>query len=389
MRVLVDGMLLGDRPSGVEVSIEGLCRGLGAQAGAHEFMVVHRPDYQAERLRSPVLGTCAAPGWTCSRAGRILWEQSALPGFARRWGAKVLHAPGYVMPLSWRGPSVLTVYDVLALSHPEWCKRSNVWHYGRTLPASLRRASLVVVPSEVVRCEVEACAEIEPGKVRVVPLGLGEHFAPVEEGTVARTRELYKLERPYLLWVGNLEPKKNLPGLIRAFELAGGRIPHDLILVGKVGWQAQASLQALTQSPLAGRLRRLDYVPASDLPALYAGADLLVHWSLYEGAGLTPLEALACGTAAVVSDGGALPELAGQVAPVVPLTAGPEALAEEIVSLLGDCDRRARIVAEGEALVSRLRWPHYAQQIVALYEEAAALASSSQDRHRTARSDCG
>ncbi|MCE5217444.1 glycosyltransferase family 4 protein [bacterium] len=377
MRVLVDGMLLGDRPSGVEVSIEGLCRGLGAQIGAHEFMVVHRPSYQAEALQGPVLTTHAAPGWTCSRAGRILWEQSALSRFARRWGARVLHAPGYVMPLFWRGGSVLTVYDVLALSHPEWCKRSNVWHYRRALPVSLRRATVVVVPSEVVRREVVACAPIEAGKVRVIPLGLGDQFAPVEEGTVARARELYQLQKPYLLWVGNLEPKKNVPGLIRAFEAASSRIPHDLVLAGKVGWQAQASLQALAESPVAGRLRRLDYVPASDLPALYAGADLLVHWSLYEGAGLTPLEALACGTAAIVSDGGALPELAGQVAPVVPLAAGPEALAEQIVSLLGDSDRRARIVAEGQALVSRLRWSRYAQHIVALYEEAAALASSS------------
>lgn len=367
-------MLLGGTHSGVEAAIEGLCLGLREADGGHEFLVAHRPAYDAVELRGGPITAFRTPAWTGPRAGRIIWERAALPRVARRWGAQVLHAPGYILPAGWRGPAVLTVYDILALTHPEWCKWSNVAHYRRALPRSVARADLVAVPSECVRGELLEGLGVAPEKVRVVPLGVAPHMAPAPEEAVAAVRNYYDLPARYLLWVGNIEPKKNLEGMVRAFELAAPEIPHEFVIAGRAAWKAGPALEAIARSPVGPRIRRLGYVPASLLPALYTGADLLVHWSLYEGAGLTPLEAMACGTPAVVSDGGALPEVAGQAAPVVPL-GDAAAPAAEIVALLTEPGRLERLRAGARGWAAQFTWPAHARRMVALYEEAVGRAT--------------
>ncbi len=372
----MDAMLLGGNHSGVEVAIEGLCRGLCETAVGHEVAMVHRPQYDARDLSTATMTPLVAPAWTRWRAGRILWERLALPQVAREWHARVLHAPGYVMPLGWRGPTVVTVYDVLALSHPEWCRWSNVVHYRRMLPASLRRADIVVVPSQTVATEVVEHVAIDPAKVRVVPLGVAGAMAPAGEAALRAARSVLDLPERYLLWVGNLEPKKNLGGIVAGFAEAAAQIPHDLVLVGQTGWKCAPSLQALRDSPVSHRIRRLGYVPAAMLPAVYSGADLLVHWSLYEGAGLTPLEAMACGTPAIVSDGGALPELAGRHARVVPL-GDPRALAAAIVEMVSDRAQHARLREESVRWARQFTWQEHARRMVTLYEEAARLGAAT------------
>lgn len=375
MRVVVDAMLLGGRHTGVEVAISGLCSGL-AQLQGHESLVVHRPAFDSRDLLSRSLQVHVAPGWTAGRPGRILWERLALPKLARSWGADVLHAPGYVLPPGWQGPVVLTVYDILAISHPEWCQWANALHFRHALPVSVRRADVICVPSQVVKAELVEHLGVDPGNVRVVPLGVGPEMRPASCEAITAARELLDLPERYLLWVGNIEPKKNVTGLVRAFELVAGDIPHELVIVGKAAWKSASALQAIERSPVAGRVRRLGYVPSSLLPALYSGADLLVHWALYEGAGLTPLEAMACGTPAIVSDGGALPEIAGTVAPVVPL-GEPSRLAVAIRELVYDRRRREDLAEDGRRWAAQYTWVECARRTIELYEEAQTVASTA------------
>ncbi len=294
-----------------------------------------------------------------------------LPRLARKWGADLLHGPGYVIPPGWRGPSVVTVYDVLALSHPEWCKGANALHYRVALPQSIRGASAVVVPSETVATEVVSHVGIPGEKLHVVPLGLSEQMQPADEEQVKAVRQRHNLPERYVLWVGNLEPKKNVAQMVRAFELASESIEQDFVLAGRIAWKAESSLRAIAESPAAARLHRLGYVASEELPALYSGADLLVHWSLYEGAGLTPLEAMACGTPAVVSDGGALGELAGQRATVVPL-GDPADLAAAMVELLRDAPRRDELGRAGREWATQFTWQAHADRVIGIYEEAAS-----------------
>ncbi|NSW58295.1 MAG: glycosyltransferase family 4 protein [Armatimonadetes bacterium] len=376
MRVAVDAMLLGGAHSGVEVSIEGLCEGLAAVCEDHRFLITHRPGYTPADIEDGPFDFRLAPGWTAGKAGRIIWERICLPKVAREWGAEVLHGPGYLLPSGWRGPSVVTIYDILAITHPEWCSRANALHYRFALPRTVRQAHAILAPSEAVRAELVGHLGADPRRVHVVHLGISAIMQPPDRQAMDRVMDRYHVERPYLLWVGNIEPKKNVAGIVQAFERIARAIPHRLILVGRAAWKSEPDLRAIETSPARARIIRLGYVPAEDLPALYAGADLLVHWSLYEGAGLTPIEAMACGTPAIVSDSGALPELAGQVAPVVPL-GDPDQLAHAMTSLLADRDRLAQLREAGIEWARQFTWAQHARQALGIYREAIELAAKT------------
>lgn len=375
MRVAIDAMLLGGAHSGVEVSIEGLCAGLDAVAGDERFLVPHRPGYRPGP-HSAHLEYTSGPGWSACKPGRIAWERFRLPGVARAWGADLLHGPGYLLPPGWDGPAVVTVYDILALSHPEWCSRANALHYRGALPRTIRQAHRVMVPAGAVRDEIIQRLGTDADKLRVVHLGIPGSMRPPAPSQVEQVLHTHRLQTPYLLWVGNIEPKKNVTGLLRAFERVAWDIPHRLVLAGRAAWKSAPILAALESSPLRDRIIRVGYVPPEDLPALYAGADLLVHWSLYEGAGLTPIEAMACGTPAIVSDAGALPELAGQIAPVVPL-GDPDDLAGEILALVNSPDRVEALRQEGLGWAGQFTWARHAREVLRVYREAIQVASAT------------
>ena len=365
MRIALDGMLLGGHHSGVEQSIAGLIHALPQAAPEHEYLLVCRREYAPD---SP-LPTLVAPAWAQARLGRIIYEQTRLAHDL--WGrCDLLHAPGYIMPLNWRGPSVLTVYDVIALQFPHLCTPGNVWHYGRMLPRSLRRADAIVVPTETVARDVRQLVPEAGEKLHVIPLGIEECYRPATETEIVRVRQQHGLPERTLLCVGNIEPKKNLPAVLEAFDEAAATLPHDLVIAGRPAWRCgefQATLAGLRHR---ARVHVLGYVAGADLPALYSGADLLIQWSHYEGMGLPPLEAMACGTPALVSDGGALPEVAGVAAQVVPL-GPPQRLAEALVALMQNEARLAQLREAGLRHASQFTWPAHAARVAQLYAQVS------------------
>lgn len=365
MRVALDGMLLGGRHSGVEQAIAGLLAGLAEVGGEHEYLVVHRGEYEpppGAGLRSLV-----APRWVRGRALRIVYQQLGLPA-AVSGRCDLLHSPGYVLPLRWRGPAVLTVYDLIALQFPQYCKPSNVWHYRALMPPSLRQAQGIVVPSQRVAEDLRERFPAQADKVRVIPLGVGAEFRPASAEAVAGVRERYRLPERFVLCVGNFEPKKNLTAIVQAFDQLARHLPHGLVLAGGKSWGHEGLQQALGQMRHRERVRLPGYVPAAQLPALYSAAELLLQWSLYEGQGLVPLEAMACGTPVAVSDGGALPETVGQAGWVIPL-GRPESLAADLQGLLEDRPQLRLLREQGLAHVAGYSWQQHARAVVALYEE--------------------
>jgi glycosyltransferase involved in cell wall biosynthesis len=301
------------------------------------------------------------------RLRRIIYEQTRLASLLA--DCDLLHAPAYVMPLNWRKPSVLTVYDLIALQFPQWCKHSNALHYGLMLPRSLRRASAIIAPSHTV---ADAISERFPkvgDKVRVIVMGVDEAFRPASPDQVADLLRALAIQTPYLLYVGNLEPKKNVAAIVAAFDQIADRLPHSLVLHGAWAWRCDDVRRAIESARHPERIILVPgYLPRPQLASLYTGADLLVQWSLYEGFGLPPLEAMACGTPAVVSDGGALPEVAGPAACVVPL-GPPESLAEALLALLADQAQLADLRRRGLDHAAKFTWDAHARAAVALYEE--------------------
>lgn len=372
MHVAVDCTVVGRQPSGVERAVSGLIEGL-AQVGGDgvTLSVLLSAGTGPELPLGAGMRAVRLPRVTASRLGRVCYQQAVLPTLLRSLDVQVLHGPAYVLPVLWDGPAVVTIHDTITLTHPQWCKWANVLHYGEVMTAAALAADVVVVPSEEARRAVIEHLGVEATRTVLAPLGVSERFVPQPPELVRKVRERHGLGERYLLCVGNLEPRKNLLGVIRAFEDIAATVPHDLVLIGKRGWRCGPIFAAMGSSPVAARIRWLGYVPEAELPALYCGADLLVQWSWHEGFGLAPLEAMACGTPAVVSDGGALPEVAGPAARVVPLSAGSGGLAEALLELIAQAELRGELGRQGRQYVGRFTWREHARTMLRAYREAA------------------
>ena len=373
MRVAYNATTLAAPYGGVSVAVEAAARALARELGPELVMFVpsnyaepeHRRDAGATGeptlVRAPVTGR--------NRAARIAWEQLFLPAAALAHGAEVLHAPAYVLPLRWRGPAVVTVYDLLTLTHPEWCRRGNVAHFRRALPATLRRAERIVVPSEATAEEIRQHTDADPARLRRIPLGVEERFRPASPDAIAGTRRQWDLPERYVLIVGNLEPKKNVAGMARMFGRLVEEIPHQLVIAGREAWGDPRAWRVAVEDLPPGRVNLLGYVPRMDLPDLYSGAELLLHLSWHEGFGLPPLEAMACGTAAAVSNRGALPEIAGPGA----LVLDPEdeaGAARAIGEVLTNETARRELAARGQTHVAQYTWAAHARGLLQVYQEA-------------------
>ncbi|MFO7947998.1 MAG: glycosyltransferase family 1 protein [Armatimonadota bacterium] len=371
MKIAVDGLVLGGRHSGVQTAVERLALSLGSEADSHEVGLLCTRRFTAAARKMAGIRAFSAPAFANYRPGRIVYEALFLGRDLRQRGCDVLHAPAYILPESWAGPSVLTVYDLIALDFPQWCTTANAVHYRLRLPRSIRTASIVIAPSETTAEAIRRRFPDAAERIRVVSLGIGEEFERVEETErLQQVRERYALPERFILYVGNIEPKKNIAGMVEAFDRIADDTDHHFILAGGKGWKCERDLKRIEQSPYRDRIRITDWVAQGDIAVLYSLADILVQWSLYEGVGLPPLEAMRCGTPAVVSDGGALPELAGQAAEVVPLGSA-ENLAEALRRLLTDEQARAEIARTGREFVRQFSWREHARTVIELYEEVA------------------
>ncbi|MBC7286583.1 MAG: glycosyltransferase family 4 protein [Armatimonadetes bacterium] len=367
MAVFYDALVINGPPSGVEYAVAELMKAL-ANAGADVTFVCRRRLADAEPWL-PKQKVVVAPWWAAGRAGRVLAEQLWLPRLGGR--RDVIHGPAYVLPIRWRGPSVVTVYDLVALRFPQWTKPANARHYQAVVPASVRKADVVVVPSEHVAREIVEIIQVPASKIRVIPLGVRSAVrCGASAAAIERLSQRYGLSDRFFAVVGNIEPKKNIAGVVAAFDIAANHIPHELVLVGGKNWRSGPDMRAIAAARHRGRIRLLGRVSDDDLPALYARATAVVQWSLYEGFGMVPLEAMMCGSAAIVSDGGALPETAGPGAYVVPL-GDPRDLAEAMIRVATDDAFRSQLVERGRKWAERFSWEAHAAAVMDIYEALA------------------
>ncbi len=367
MRVAINALLLSGRFSGVEKAVHALLRHIG-EGSDDEFVALVGSDFDERALNGAGVGIERLPVSNRSRLLRIIYEEHFLQRRLR--GFDLFHAPGYVAPKRLPCPLVLTIYDLVALTHPELARRSNAWHYRWRLPRSARAAARIIVPLECVARQVVERLGVERERVRVVPLGVDARLKPPSLDDRARVRARHHLARPYILFVGNVEPKKNLPTLLRAFAaLKRDGQPHELLIAGKRGWKCRDVFALPAELGIEDDVRFLGYVEEGDLAGLYGGAELFAFPSLVEGFGLPPLEAMACGTPVVTSDAEALVETTGDAAEHVPAL-DPEALADVMRRVLGDVALRERLRAAGLARAAQFTWPRAAEATRAAYREA-------------------
>lgn len=294
-----------------------------------------------------------------------VWNRSSLLSPASVVpGADVVHATTVTVPDRGRAKAlVVTVHDLFPLSEPTQFTPRGVRIMTGGVRAAFERADVVCCPSQDT---IDDCIEygFEPERLRLVPWGAISH--PVDDDDLERVRRRYRLERPYVLWVGTIEPRKNLPTLLDAFRRMQPT-EHDLVLVGPVGWHEQLEGHI---DGIGSKVRQLGFVDAADLPALYSGADLFCFPSRREGFGLPALEAMAQGTPVVAGAGTAVAEVVdgGGIA-VDPDDV--DGWAEAISSLLADDARRAALADVARSRASTFTWEECAARTAAIYHELA------------------
>jgi len=328
--------------------------------------------------------TLALPGVTLVRtrlplerpAARIAWEQLILPGELTRLRAGLVHGLVNVLPLATTTAGVVTVHDLSFVRTPERLPPLKRAYLRRLSRASVSRAAQVIAVSRQTADDLAACFGVAPGKITVVHNGVAAAFRPDSAAAVAQFRNRQGLPPRYLLYLGTLEPRKNLELLLHAFArwramTAPGNCEVHLVLAGAKGWYYDTIFAQVDALKLADVVHFPGFVPAAELPDWYRAAEAFVYPSRFEGFGLPVLEAMACGTPVLCSNTASLREVAGDAAVTFP-PADETALAHAIELLTSQPQLAGRLRDLGLQQAARFSWQRCAAETVAVYERVAS-----------------
>lgn len=371
MRFSIDAHAIGQHLTGNETYIRNLIANFAVVDGDSEF-VAYVSRESAVRAIPRKFTTRFVADNPFVRLGFDLSRK------VRQDRPKLLHVQ-YTAPLFCPVPVVASVHDISFLSHAQYFTRFRAMQLRWTVKRTIRTAAKVLTPSEFSkRCIVDVYG-VDEGKVSVVPNAVSSDFRPVRREAARRWIEAHTgIRAPYVLSIGDLQPRKNHLGLIRAFEElvnAHPQLPHHLVLVGKETWYAREIREAAHRSSVAERIVFTGFVPDDELLRYYAGCDLFVYPSFYEGFGLPILEAMACGRAVACSNTTAMPEVADSCA----LLFDPCSISEMVRAmrdLLVDAELRTRMERLGIHRAAQFSWERTARKTLESYYEVAGCTPS-------------
>jgi glycosyltransferase involved in cell wall biosynthesis len=301
---------------------------------------------------------------------RLRWQQWHLPLLARTRRVDLLHVTGFDAPLWQPVPTVVSVHDLIGMVFPGNLPPVARWYWSRWLPWSVRHARHIITGSEATKRDIQRLLGVEADRVVVIYDGVDERFSPQPPDAVAAVRQRYKVpDGRVILYVGTIEPRKGIDTLLDAWAQIASALPDTtLVIAGKEGW-ATAALHA--QERALGIERRVcwtGYVADADLAAVYAMADVFVFPSRYEGFGLPPLEAMACGVPVISSDASSLPEVVGD-AGVLVSPDDADGFATAIKNVLAQPNLAATLRERGLGRARLLTWERTAAQTYAVYKK--------------------
>jgi glycosyltransferase involved in cell wall biosynthesis len=370
LRVLVDATDVPADRGALGRYVDGLVGALAA-AGADLAVVCQRADEERYGRLAPGARIVTGPTAISHRSARLAWEQSGLPVVAQQVDADVIHVPYYSMPLRPGRPTVVTVHDVTYFTEPELHSAVGAMFFKSAIRTATRRASRLIVPSKATRDELVRVLGADPTKIDVAYHGVDHRlFHRPDTRQVSQVSERLGLHgKPYIAFLGTLEPRKNAAGLIRGWAGAVADIadPPALVLAGGGGWSEEVDA-VVAEVPPHLRLVRPGYLPFGELPGFLGGSLVVAVPSRGEGFGLPVLEAMACGAPVLTTHCTSLPEVGGEA--VAYTEPDADSIRDNLRALLDDADRRSALGVAGHARAQEFTWTASAEAHLACYRRA-------------------
>jgi glycosyltransferase involved in cell wall biosynthesis len=370
MRIGIDATALPPQPVGAGNYIIQLIRALASLNVNDEFVIfAHQKGHALINLPEKdsfewIILEDRNPG------SRLIWEQTLFPQLVKKSGVNLLHSLHYTRPMKLPCASVVTFHDMTFFLYPELHTRAKRLFFPLAIRASARRADALIAVSESTRQDVIRVLGISPEKIITIQSGVDPAFRPIND-TVAKGKiaEKYDLPERFILYVGLIEPRKNLPMLISAFKrfIDSGK-DYKLVLVGSYGWMYEKLLKQINNLDLEGMIYFTGYVSQEDLPLVYNLSSLFVYPTIYEGFGLPVLEAMACGVPVITTDVSSLPEIVGEAGMLVPVN-DVEALYGAMIAVLGDEDVRRKMINKGMQRAAKFTWEQTAKLTFQVYQQ--------------------
>lgn len=376
MRIAIDASTISTQ-GGPRAYVIGLIDALLSIDPHNEYVVFYNDP--AHLGRFPGARELVLPGK--QPLARLWREHVLLPLACRREQVDLLHCPKSAVPYVNFCPVVVTLHDLIPITHPETETRAAQLYWRLQIPNAARRADFIITDSEHARQEIVAMFNVQGGRIAVTPLGYPPAMdEPSDPARIAEVQGRYGLPSRYILYVGTIQPRKNLGMLIEAYHRLrrDGVTSLKLVITGRKGWLYDALFARISALGLENEVVFTGFVPDEELPSLYDGACLFVYLSLFEGFGLPPLEAMARGIPVITSNTTSLPEVVGAAG----ITVRPDSLEEIIAgmrSVLSDDRRAEQMRQSGRVRAGQFSWERTARETLAIYRQVAGLSERDND----------
>jgi glycosyltransferase involved in cell wall biosynthesis len=372
MRIAIDARM-GHMHVGMGVYVGGLISHLGEIDKANEYFIIVNKGRNADFVprQENFIKWVTSISYE-NHLTRDLWEQGYLPLKLHRHKIDIYHGPNYVLPIFTKAGTVLTAYDMISFATPEWYKPISRFRVQKLLKLSAKKANKTIAGSENSKRDIIKILRVPEEKIKVVYIGINDIYRPInDKHKLDSVKTRYDIADRFILHVGSLNPRKNIPRLIDAYSRLPAKImeEYQLVIAGKRSWRADEIFAKAKQFGPEERIAFTGFVAEDDLPLLMNAADLLAFPSLYEGFGIPPLEAMACGTPVIASNTSSIPEIVGDAA----LLFDPynvEEMAAAMYRALTDEQLRYELRYKGFERINHFSWEKAARETLALYGEA-------------------
>lgn len=383
MRIGIEASdLVAEKLTGIEYALSELVAHLPQADTQTEFALYLnfvRKEY-AERFTQRVqpLLSERVKAYVCRMPNRVMQVLHNSLQYPLDWSigkSDVVLYPSFAMHAQRRGARVATIHDLMPITHAAYFSEKHVSDFQRIVPKIAREADALIAVSEYTKQMLVTHLSIPAEKITVVHHGVSTLFQPAHPSSIDRVKQKYQLQKPYILFVGTAEPRKNLKRLLEAMTilLRYYRLEVDLVIVGKAAWGSPAIQACIEKHALADHVHLLGHIESTELPAIYSGAMAAVQPSIAEGFGMPVLEAMACGTPIVIANTSALPEVAGDAA----LQFNPdqaEELAHQLSHLIENTPLRENMVNKGKLRAAEFTWAKAAHNTLNTLKYAASNA---------------